>query len=162
MTGAKVISETSGDYTNINATYLGTRKSMTTTSTKPSLYLMISRTLRKKRPSVDSKRVERPENKMDRWHLEDRLSKLAGGVATIMVSGNWKWDAREKDRVDDSIHATRAALQEGIAAGGKSHCTMRTKKFPTSPRSNDLSYVIGWNIMVDALPKVWSVLQQMV
>ena len=80
-----------------------------------------------------------PKNKMDRWHLEDRLSKLAGGVATIMVSGNSEVEMKEKkDRVDDSIHATRAALQEELLLVVESHCTMRTKKISeASPRSND-------------------------
>jgi chaperonin GroEL len=55
----------------------------------------------------------------DHEKLEERLAKLAGGVAVIHVGGATEIDARErKDRVDDAIHATRAAVEEGILPGG--------------------------------------------
>jgi chaperonin GroEL len=55
----------------------------------------------------------------DREKLEARLAKLAGGVAVIHVGGATEIDARErKDRVDDAMHATRAAVEEGILPGG--------------------------------------------
>jgi chaperonin GroEL len=55
----------------------------------------------------------------DREKLEERLAKLAGGVAVIHVGGATEIDARErKDRVDDATHATRAAVEEGILPGG--------------------------------------------
>jgi chaperonin GroEL len=55
----------------------------------------------------------------DREKLEERLAKLAGGVAVIHVGGATEIDARErKDRVDDAMHATRAAVEEGILPGG--------------------------------------------
>ncbi|MEH2588916.1 chaperonin GroEL [Bradyrhizobium sp. AZCC 1721] len=55
----------------------------------------------------------------DREKLEERLAKLAGGVAVIHVGGVTEIDARErKDRVDDAMHATRAAVEEGILPGG--------------------------------------------
>ena len=55
----------------------------------------------------------------DRENLEERLAKLAGGVAVIHVGGATEIDARErKDRVDDAMHATRAAVEEGILPGG--------------------------------------------
>jgi chaperonin GroEL len=55
----------------------------------------------------------------DREKLEERLAKLAGGVAVIHVGGATEIDARErKDRVDDAVHATRAAVEEGILPGG--------------------------------------------
>ena len=55
----------------------------------------------------------------DREKLEERLAKLTGGVAVIHVGGATEIDARErKDRVDDAMHATRAAVEEGILPGG--------------------------------------------
>jgi chaperonin GroEL len=55
----------------------------------------------------------------DREKLEERLAKLAGGVAVIHVGGATEIDVRErKDRVDDAMHATRAAVEEGILPGG--------------------------------------------
>ena len=55
----------------------------------------------------------------DREKLEERLAKLAGGVAVLRVGGATEIEVKErKDRVDDAMHATRAAVQEGVVAGG--------------------------------------------
>jgi chaperonin GroEL len=55
----------------------------------------------------------------DKEKLQERLAKLAGGVAIIRVGGSTEVEVRErKDRVDDALHATRAAMQEGIVPGG--------------------------------------------
>jgi chaperonin GroEL len=55
----------------------------------------------------------------DREKLEERLAKLAGGVAVVRVGGATELEVGErKDRVDDAVHATRAAVEEGIVAGG--------------------------------------------
>ena len=55
----------------------------------------------------------------DKEKLQERLAKLAGGVAVIRVGGSTEVEVRErKDRVDDALHATRAAMQEGIVPGG--------------------------------------------
>jgi chaperonin GroEL len=63
--------------------------------------------------------IEESTSDYDREKLEERLAKLAGGVAVIHVGGATEIDARErKDRVDDAVHATRAAVQEGILPGG--------------------------------------------
>ena len=55
----------------------------------------------------------------DREKLQERLAKLAGGVAVIRVGGSTEVEVKErKDRVDDALHATRAAVEEGIVPGG--------------------------------------------
>jgi chaperonin GroEL len=55
----------------------------------------------------------------DREKLQERLAKLAGGVAVIRVGGASEVEVKErKDRVDDALHATRAAVEEGVVAGG--------------------------------------------
>ena len=55
----------------------------------------------------------------DREKLEERLAKLAGGVAVIRVGGSSETEVKErKDRVDDALHATRAAVEEGVVPGG--------------------------------------------
>jgi chaperonin GroEL len=64
------------------------------------------------------KHIAETTSDYDREKLEERLAKLAGGVAVIHVGGATEIDARErKDRVDDAMHATRAAVEEGIFAG---------------------------------------------
>ena len=63
--------------------------------------------------------IEETTSDYDREKLQERLAKLAGGVAIIRVGGATEVEVKErKDRVDDAMHATRAAVEEGIVAGG--------------------------------------------
>jgi chaperonin GroEL len=63
--------------------------------------------------------VEETTSDYDREKLQERLAKLAGGVAVLKVGGGSEIEVKErKDRVDDALHATRAAVEEGIVAGG--------------------------------------------
>ena len=63
--------------------------------------------------------VEETTSDYDREKLQERLAKLAGGVAVIRVGGASEVEVKErKDRVDDALHATRAAVEEGVVAGG--------------------------------------------
>jgi chaperonin GroEL len=63
--------------------------------------------------------IEETTSDYDREKLQERLAKLAGGVAIIRVGGATEIEVRErKDRVDDAMHATRAAVEEGILPGG--------------------------------------------
>jgi len=63
--------------------------------------------------------IEETPSDYDREKLQERLAKLAGGVAVIRVGGATEVEVRErKDRVDDAMHATRAAVEEGILPGG--------------------------------------------
>src|ERR671922_36061 len=65
--------------------------------------------------------IEETTSDYDREKLQERLAKLAGGVAVIRVGGATEVEVREKkDRVEDSLNATRAAVEEGIVAGGGS------------------------------------------
>ena len=63
--------------------------------------------------------IEDTTSDYDREKLQERLAKLAGGVAVIRVGGSTEVEVKEKkDRVDDALHATRAAVEEGIVPGG--------------------------------------------
>ena len=63
--------------------------------------------------------IEETTSDYDREKLQERLAKLAGGVAVIRVGGSTEVEVKErKDRVDDAMHATRAAVEEGILPGG--------------------------------------------
>ena len=63
--------------------------------------------------------IEETTSDYDREKLQERLAKLAGGVAVIRVGGATEVEVKErKDRVDDALHATRAAIEEGILPGG--------------------------------------------
>jgi chaperonin GroEL len=63
--------------------------------------------------------IEETSSDYDREKLQERLAKLAGGVAIIKVGGATEIEVKEKkDRVDDAVHATKAAVEEGVVAGG--------------------------------------------
>ena len=63
--------------------------------------------------------IEETTSDYDREKLQERLAKLAGGVAVIRVGGSTEVEVKErKDRVDDAMHATRAAVEEGVLPGG--------------------------------------------
>jgi chaperonin GroEL len=78
-----------------------------------------------KKSNIDSrvtqikKQIEEATSDYDREKLQERLAKLAGGVAVIQVGAVTEVEMKEKkDRVDDALHATRAAVEEGVVAGG--------------------------------------------
>ena len=91
--------------------------------------------------------IEETTSDYDKEKLQERLAKLAGGVAVIRVGGATEIEVKErKDRVDDAMHATRAAVEEGILPGGgvallrplrrSSGCTLRTRTRSTASRSS--------------------------
>ncbi len=74
----------------------------------------------------------------DREKLQERLAKLAGGVAVIKVGGATEIEVKErKDRVDDALHATRAAVEEGIVPGGGMALLYATKALEGFKGAND-------------------------
>ena len=82
--------------------------------------------------------VEETTSDYDREKLQERLAKLAGGVAVIRVGGMTEVEVKErKDRVDDALNATRAAVQEGIVPGGGVALLQASKKIDTSVALND-------------------------
>jgi len=72
--------------------------------------------------------IEETTSEYDKEKLAERLAKLAGGVAVIKVGGATEVEVKErKDRVDDAMHATRAAVEEGIVIGGGAALLYGTK-----------------------------------
>ena len=73
--------------------------------------------------------IEETDSDYDREKLQERVAKLAGGVAVIRVGGMTETEVKErKDRVDDALNATRAAVQEGIVVGGGVALVQAAKK----------------------------------
>ncbi|MDD4555878.1 MAG: chaperonin GroEL [Alphaproteobacteria bacterium] len=71
------------------------------------------------RASQIRKEIEETTSEYDREKLQERLAKIAGGVAVIKVGGSSEVEVKEKkDRIDDALNATRAAVKEGVVAGG--------------------------------------------
>ncbi|NVD42002.1 chaperonin GroEL [Ensifer sp. HO-A22] len=82
--------------------------------------------------------VEETSSDYDREKLQERLAKLAGGVAVIRVGGSTEIEVKEKkDRVDDALHATRAAVEEGILPGGGVALLRATKALDNLAFAND-------------------------
>ena len=82
--------------------------------------------------------IEVTTSDYDREKLQERLAKLAGGVAVIKVGGATEVEVKErKDRVDDALHATRAAVEEGIVPGGGTALLYATKALDGLKGGND-------------------------
>jgi chaperonin GroEL len=81
------------------------------------------------RISQIKQQIEETTSDYDREKLQERLAKLAGGVAVIRVGGASEVEVKErKDRVDDALNATRAAVQEGVVVGGGVALVRASKK----------------------------------
>jgi chaperonin GroEL len=95
--------------------------------------------------------AEETSSDYDREKLQERLAKMAGGVAVIRVGGATEVEVKErKDRVDDAMHATRAAIQEGILPGGGTALVYAIKALAKlNPANNDQA--VGVNIVRRAM-----------
>src|SRR5208282_2154095 len=82
--------------------------------------------------------IEETTSDYDKEKLQERLAKLSGGVAVIRVGGATEVEVKErKDRVDDAMHATRAAVEEGIVAGGGAALLYATRAIEKVRVTND-------------------------
>ena len=95
--------------------------------------------------------IEETTSDYDREKLQERLAKLAGGVAVIRVGGATEVEVKEKkDRVDDALNATRAAVEEGIVPGGGT-ALLRAKGAVAKLKSENSDVQAGINIVLKAL-----------
>jgi chaperonin GroEL len=95
--------------------------------------------------------IEDTTSDYDREKLQERLAKLAGGVAVIRVGGSTEVEVKEKkDRVDDAMHATKAAVEEGIVAGG-GVALLRAKAAIGKLSDENADVQAGINIVLRAL-----------
>ncbi len=121
LTGGQVISEDVGiKLESVTLAMLGTAKNVSITKDETTI---IDGAGKKKeiegRVAQIKQQIENTTSDYDREKLQERLAKLAGGVAVIRVGGATEVEVKEKkDRVDDALHATRAAVEEGIVPGG--------------------------------------------
>jgi chaperonin GroEL len=95
--------------------------------------------------------IEETTSDYDKEKLQERLAKLAGGVAVIRVGGATEVEVKEKkDRVEDALNATRAAVEEGIVAGG-GVALLRAKKAVGKLANDNPDVQAGINIVLRAL-----------
>ena len=95
--------------------------------------------------------IEETTSDYDKEKLQERLAKLAGGVAVIRVGGATEIEVKEKkDRVDDALNATRAAVEEGVVPGG-GVALLRAKAAVAKLKSDNSDEQAGINIVLKAL-----------
>jgi len=121
LTGGQVISEDLGmKLENVTIDMLGTAKRISITKDETTIIDGAGAKAEiEARVSQIRQQIEETTSDYDREKLQERVAKLAGGVAVIRVGGMTEVEVKErKDRVDDALNATRAAVQEGIVVGG--------------------------------------------
>jgi chaperonin GroEL len=121
LTGGQVISEDLGiKLENVTVDYLGTAKKVRLTKDDTTIIDGSgAKADIEARTAQIRAQIEETTSDYDKEKLQERLAKLAGGVAVIRVGGATEVEVKErKDRVEDAMHATRAAVEEGIVAGG--------------------------------------------
>ena len=151
LTGGQVISEELGmKLENVTLDMLGTAKRVEITKDDTTI---IDGAGNKEsiagRVAQIRKEIEQTTSDYDREKLQERLGKLSGGVAVIKVGGASEVEVKErKDRIDDALHATRAAVREGIVAGGGAALLYATKALANLKTENQ-----DQNVGIDIIRK---------
>jgi chaperonin GroEL len=153
LTGGTVIAEESG-YTLENASLemLGTAEKVTIDKDNTTLVNGAGNAeMIKNRVNQIKAQIETTTSDYDKEKLQERLAKLAGGVAVLYVGAASEVEMKEKkDRVDDALHATRAAVEEGIVAGG-GVALLRAKSALAGLKSENADEATGIQIVARAI-----------
>ncbi|MGZ9082653.1 MAG: chaperonin GroEL, partial [Rhodoplanes sp.] len=153
LTGGQLISEDLGiKLENVSINMLGRAKKVIIEKEKTTL---VDGAGKKKdieaRVNQIKAQIEETTSDYDKEKLQERLAKLAGGVAVIRVGGATEVEVKEKkDRVEDALNATRAAVEEGIVAGG-GVALLRAKKAVGKLANDNPDVQAGINIVLKAL-----------
>ncbi len=140
LTGGQVVSEDLGiKLENVTLDMLGSAKKVQITKDETTV---VDGAGKKKEIAARCTQIraqaEETTSDYDREKLQERLAKLAGGVAVIRVGGATEIEVKErKDRVDDAMHATRAAVEEGIVPGGGAALLYASRVLAKLPAAND-------------------------
>jgi len=153
LTGGTLISEDVGiKLENVNITMLGSAKKVTITKDDTTIVEGAgNKEDIKARCGQIKAQIESSTSEYDIEKLKERLAKLAGGVAVIRVGGATEVEVKEKkDRVDDAMHATKAAIEEGVVPGGGVALLRSIEKLDSLKTDNE-DQKIGINIIRHAL-----------
>ena len=140
LTGGEMISEDLGiKLENVTIAMLGTAKRVTIDKDTTTLVDGAGdKSGIEGRVTAIRQQIENTTSDYDKEKLQERLAKLAGGVAVIKVGGSTEVEVKErKDRVDDALHATRAAVEEGIVPGGGTALLYATRAIEGLKGAND-------------------------
>ena len=153
LTGGTVISEERGfSLENADLSMLGTAETVTVDKDNTTIVNGAGKaTDIKARVNQIKAQIETTTSDYDKEKLQERLAKLAGGVAVLYVGAASEVEMKEKkDRVDDALHATRAAVEEGIVAGG-GVALVRAKSLLEKITTENLDEVTGIQIVARAI-----------
>ena len=153
LTGGIVISEERGfSLENADLSMLGTAETVTIDKDNTTIVNGEGKAADiKARVNQIKAQIETTTSDYDREKLQERLAKLAGGVAVLYVGAASEVEMKEKkDRVDDALHATRAAVEEGIVAGG-GVALVRAKKVLEKITTENLDETTGVQIVNKAI-----------
>ncbi|BAF86422.1 MULTISPECIES: chaperonin GroEL [Azorhizobium] len=153
LTGGQVISEDLGiKLENVTLAQLGRAKKVILEKEKTTIVDGVGEKAEiEARVAQIKAQIEETSSDYDREKLQERLAKLAGGVAVIRVGGSTEVEVKEKkDRVDDALNATRAAVEEGIVPGG-GVALLRAKKAVEALSSENPDIAAGIKIVLRAL-----------
>jgi chaperonin GroEL len=153
LTGGTVISEERGfSLENADLTMLGTAENITIDKDNTTIVNGAGDPEGiKARINQIKAQIESTTSDYDKEKLQERLAKLAGGVAVLYVGAPSEIEMKEKkDRVDDALHATRAAVEEGIVAGG-GVALVRAKSLLSSLKTDNADEATGVQIVAQAL-----------
>ena len=153
LTGGTVVSEERGfSLENADLTMLGTAETVTIDKDNTTIVNGAGKASEiKARVSQIKAQIETTTSDYDKEKLQERLAKLAGGVAVLYVGAASEVEMKEKkDRVDDALHATRAAVEEGIVAGG-GVALIRTKEKLAKLKSENADETTGIQIVEKAI-----------
>jgi len=153
LTGGVVISEERGfSLENADLTMLGTAETVTIDKDNTTIVNGAGNASDiKARVNQIKAQIETTTSDYDKEKLQERLAKLAGGVAVLYVGAASEVEMKEKkDRVDDALHATRAAVEEGIVAGG-GVALVRAKKVLEKITTDNLDETTGVQIVNKAI-----------
>jgi len=156
LTGGTLISEDLGlQLENLDLSYLGRAKKVTVDKNSTTIVEGAG-----KRADIDkrieqiNRQIEQTDSEYDKEKYQERLAKLAGGVAVVSVGAETEADMKQKKaRIEDALHATRAAVEEGIVPGGGVallRCREAVEKARSSARGDEK---IGVDIVLGALSK---------
>jgi chaperonin GroEL len=153
LTGGQVISEDLGTkLENVTLDMLGTAKKVRIEKENTTIFDGAGKKKDIKGRCTQLRvQIEETTSDYDKEKLQERLAKLAGGVAIIRVGGATEIEVKErKDRVDDAMHATRAAVEEGVVAGGGVTLLYASKRLDRLNPEND-DQKVGIDIVRRAL-----------
>lgn len=153
LTGGTVISEERGfSLENADLSMLGSAETVTVDKDNTTIVngAGVKKDIKARVNQIKSQ-IETTTSDYDKEKLQERLAKLAGGVAVLYVGAASEVEMKEKkDRVDDALHATRAAVEEGIVAGG-GVALVRAKSVLSKITTENLDEVTGIQIVAKAI-----------